>query len=98
MFHNRLMVESDVRQQTVSQMEILQRTLQQREQELQEARDNIKQPLSELTELQRNATGWWNQLQDMTKRLLFNCKHYCILLHIYTIVKHIKTSFNVYVC
>lgn len=63
-------MEADARQQAVGQAEVLQRTVMQREQELREARDNVRQPLDELAEVQRNASGWWSQLQDMTKRFV----------------------------
>jgi hypothetical protein len=66
----RLNMEADARQQAVGQAEVLQRTVMQREQELREARDNVRQPLDELAEVQRNASGWWSQLQDMTKRFV----------------------------
>lgn len=52
-------------------MELLQKTVVQREQELCEAEEHVRQPLDELAEVQRNASSWWNQLQDMTKRFQF---------------------------
>lgn len=67
----RLTLESESRQKAASQVELLQKTVVQREQELRDAEEHVRQPLDKLAEVQRNASSWWNQLQDMTKRFQF---------------------------